>query len=142
MRAGAARVEHPHCGLDRELGDRAGPPHGPVREGLRAPRAALDPPRPLLREHAPRRDARGARQGVPDPGDAGRRPAAAGSPFAAVGLDGGCRGPGDRWMFAVLLAGLPLGLAVLEFCWLYPCLLLATGAFSGPVSPPLSAAAA
>jgi len=45
-------------------------------------------------------------------------------------------------MIALLLAGLPLGLAVLEFCWLYPWLLLATGAFYGPVSPPLLSAAA
>jgi hypothetical protein len=40
-------------------------------------------------------------------------------------------------MIALLRAGLPLGLAVLEFCWLYPWVLLTTGAFYGPVPVPL-----
>jgi len=32
---------------------------------------------------------------------------------------------------------LPLGLVVIEFCWLYPWILLATGGFYGPASGPL-----
>lgn len=38
-------------------------------------------------------------------------------------------------MSVVLRSLLPLGLVVLEFCWLYPWLLLAGGAFYGPVRP-------
>ena len=42
--------------------------------------------------------------------------------------------------FVLLRAALPVGLVAIEFCWLYPWLLLFTGAFYGPGTPPLLSA--
>lgn len=39
--------------------------------------------------------------------------------------------------FGVLRTALPLSTIVIEFCWLYPWILLLTGAFYGPVAAPL-----
>lgn len=40
-------------------------------------------------------------------------------------------------MSRLLRGALPLSLAVIEFCWLYPWILLVTGAFYGPLPVPL-----
>ena len=42
--------------------------------------------------------------------------------------------------FVLLRAALPAGLVAIEFCWLYPWLLLFTGAFYGPGTVPLLSA--
>jgi len=86
---------------------------------------------------------------MPDsaPGQGGGRPAApsletAGSRSAAapsLETAGGRAGPAvpSPPGFALLRTLLPAGLVAIEFCWLYPWLLLFTGAFYGPGIPPL-----